>query len=181
MLYSFRNLRQYYFSSLLRFFLSCVTDFRVRDHLNDQITITKDTFSYSGLSPVLRRASVLVPDFWHGHWSNLFSYVGKGTWVFYKTFFFVFVLWIVNIFRDVILECINSCSDSETTGKQFRYSGEHHCSYVEGLWSHCYRRKLWPESERRKRENACITKYKYVSGDTPRKIDCDRNFSVFHT
>ena len=62
MLYSFRKQKQYYFTSLFRFLLSCATDFRVRGHL---ITITKGTFSYSGRSPVLRRAScpvgVLVP------------------------------------------------------------------------------------------------------------------------
>ena len=57
MLYSFRNQKQYYFSSLFRFLLSCATDFRVRGHL---ITITKGTFSYSGRSPVLRRASCPV-------------------------------------------------------------------------------------------------------------------------
>ena len=63
MLYSFRKQKQYYFSLLFRFLLLCATDFRIRGHL---ITITKGTFSYSGRSPVLRRAScpvsVLVPD-----------------------------------------------------------------------------------------------------------------------
>ena len=64
MLYSFRKQKQYYFSLLFRFLLLCATDFRIRGHL---ITITKGTFSYSGRSPVLRRAScpvsVLVPAF----------------------------------------------------------------------------------------------------------------------
>ena len=63
MLYYFRNQWKYYFSTLFLFLLSCATDFGVRGHL---IAITKDTCSYSGISPVLRRASypvsVLVPD-----------------------------------------------------------------------------------------------------------------------